>query len=211
MLQFPEIVSPLSASVGTSGADRSRAITASFLPPLARPTAADRAPPAPTTALHRVQRVHGRHHDHHWAATNAATRKARSRTRGVPLDGRRRGNNDVWRRARAQRGRGGRLPRARAARNKCLSARPRARYKLMRCTLATTPRRYLRGGRQRSAALGGGADCALPWRPQRAGRRQGPPRGYCARAAASTGRARAILRAWTHRSRRRAAAAAPSP
>ena len=143
MLQFPEIVSPLSASVGTSSADRSRAITASFLPPLARPTAADKAPPAPTTALHRLQHVHGRHHDHHWAATNAATRKARSRTRGVPVDGRRRGNNNVRRRAGAQRGGGGRVPCARAAQNKCLRARARAQYELMRCTqhtLATTPR-----------------------------------------------------------------------
>ena len=42
------------------------------------------------------------------------------------------------------------MPRARAARNKYLFARPRARYKLMRCTLATTPRRYLRGGRRRA-------------------------------------------------------------
>ena len=104
------------------------------------------------------------------------------------------GNNDVQRAARAQRGGGGRLPRAVAARNKDMIARPRPRYELGGCALATTP---CRSGRLMAARLPlarDADDCARPWRAQRAARRQGPSRGYYARAAACVGHARATRR-----------------
>ena len=138
---------------------------------------------------------------------NASRSTAQPHVRRPVNDGRV-GNNDVQRAARAQRGGGGSLGRGGAAWIDDLSARPLSWYGLEGCALATTA---CQGGRLPAArlALASDADdCARPWRPSRAGRRQGPPGGYYARAGACVGRARATRRGKKRRGGRRTAARA---
>ena len=165
----------------------------------------------PITATHRAQRTRGRLSDHVWSATMDAGRSAAQPHARRSVNDGHEGNNDVQRAARARRGSSGRSPAGRRGPHQPPS-RASSRALRARAVGWLPHHAEVDGGRRRGWALARDAEArARPWCPARPRRRQGPSRGYCARAMERVDGARATWRAKKRRGRRRAAGPASSP